>query len=202
MQLDDNHSRKMAIVTHAEELQHSSDWENATDDFMNMLEEWKKIGRVAKEHGDEAWERFMKAKRNFFDRKDANREERKKELSKDLQEKVSKNRSYFNKINKELMREEDLLLDVEDRIKNLPPTLRSYEKREEYLEMIEDIKEKVNQLQLKVNDAKEKMNKDERELNYILRGPKKNNHTVKNASPEIPENQIPQNENSKPTIEE
>lgn len=202
MQLDDNHSRKMAIVTHAEELQHSSDWENATDDFMNMFEEWKKIGRVAKEHGDEAWERFMKAKRNFFDRKDANREERKKELSKDLQEKVSKNRSYFNKINKELMREEDLLLDVEDRIKNLPPTLRSYEKREEYLEMIEDIKEKVNQLQLKVNDAKEKMNKDERELNYILRGPKKNNHTVKNASPEIPENQTPQNENSKPAIEE
>ncbi|MBK6820177.1 MAG: hypothetical protein IPG85_11540 [Bacteroidetes bacterium] len=95
------------------------------------------------------------------------------ELSKDLNERVTRNRSNYYKLSKELQREEELLFDVEDRIKNLPPTLRSYEKREEYLEMMEDIKEKVNELKAKAKEMKEKMNQDERELNYILRGPQK-----------------------------
>lgn len=174
VQLEDNYARKMAIVTHAEELQSSNDFDLATEEFHQMFEEWKKIGRVAKEHGDEAWERFLKAKKNFFERKDENREKRKVELSKDLNEKVSRNRSNYFKVCKELQREEELLFDVEDRIKNLPPTLRSYEKREEYIEMMDEIKEKVNSLKEKAKDLKDKLNQDERELNYILRGPRKN----------------------------
>jgi hypothetical protein len=39
--------------------------------------------------------------------------------------------------------------------------------------MMEDIKEKVNELKAKAKEMKEKMNQDERELNYILRGPQK-----------------------------
>nr|MBP6314830.1 DUF349 domain-containing protein [Chitinophagaceae bacterium] len=173
VQLDDNFARKMAIVAHAEELQNTSDFEMGTQEFHNMFEEWKTIGRVAKEHGDEAWERFLKAKKNFFDRKDANREKRKIELSKDLNEKVSRNRSNYFKVCKELQREEELLFDVEDRIKNLPATLRSYEKREEYTEMMDDIKEKINSLKAKAKEMKDKLNQDERELNYIMRGPRK-----------------------------
>ncbi len=174
VQLDDNYARKMAIVTHAEELQHTADFDLGTQEFHNMFEEWKTIGRVAKEYGDDAWERFVKAKKNFFDRKDENREKKKLELSKDLNEKVSRNRSSYFKVCRELQQEEDLLFDVEDRIKNLPPTLRSYEKREEYIEMMEDIKDKINSLKTKAKEMKDRLNQDERELNYIMRGPKRN----------------------------
>lgn len=173
VQLDDNYARKLAIVTHAETLQNTNDFELGTHEFHQMFEEWKTIGRIPKEYGDDVWERFLKAKKQFFDRKDENREKRKLELSKDLNERVTRNRSNYYKLSKELQREEELLFDVEDRIKNLPPTLRSYEKREEYLEMMEDIKEKVNELKAKAKEMKEKMNQDERELNYILRGPQK-----------------------------
>jgi hypothetical protein len=183
VQLEDNFAKKMAIVNHAEELQNSNDFESATQEFMDMFEEWKKIGRIPKEHGDGPWERFLLAKKNFFDRKDANREKRKAEVTKDIQERVSRNRSYYNKVSKELQREEELLFDVNDRLQNLPPTLRSYEKREEYLEMIEEIKEKVEELKAKCKEVKEKVQQDEREINYILRGPrKKENHEPKTAA--------------------
>jgi hypothetical protein len=38
--------------------------------------------------------------------------------------------------------------------------------------MVDDIKEKINQLKAKAKDVKEKIFQDEREINYILRGPK------------------------------
>ena len=187
VQLEDNFAKKMAIVNHAEELQNSNDFESATQEFMDMFDEWKKIGRIPKEHGDGPWERFLLAKKNFFDRKDANREKRKAEVTKDIQERVSRNRSYYNKISKELQREEELLFDVNDRLQNLPPTLRSYEKREEYLEMIEEIKEKVEELKAKCKEVKEKVQQDEREINYILRGPrKKENNESKSVAAKAP----------------
>lgn len=183
VQLEDNFAKKMAIVTHAEELQHNMDFEQATQEFMDMFEEWKKIGRIPKEHGDEPWERFMKAKKNFFDRKDANREKRKQELSKDLQERLARNRGFYNKVNRELQREEELLFDVQDRLQNLPATLRSYEKREELKDMIGEIEDKINQLKAKVKDVKDKIHQDEREINYILRGPKKKESPKPEAKP-------------------
>ena len=176
VQLEDNHARKMAIVNHAEELQNSMDFDSATTEFMDMFDEWKKIGRVPKEYGDEAWERFQKAKKTFFDRKDENREKRKLELSKDIKDRYERNRSYYAKISRELQREEELLFDMNDRIENLPVTLRSYEKREEYLEVMEEIKAKVNELKEKAKEVKEKMYMDEREMSQIMRGPRKKEH--------------------------
>lgn len=192
VQLEDNYAKKMAIVNHAEELQKSNDFDAATQEFMDMFEEWKKIGRVPKEYGDEAWDRFQKAKKTFFDRKDAHREQRKKEVSKDLHERITRNRSFLNKINREIQREEDVLFDTDDRLKNLPPTLRSYEKREEYLEMMEEIKEKIEELKAKAKDIKDKLNQDEREMNYIMRGPRKKQeeNTPTNKSTASAESQV------------
>ncbi|HNF70781.1 MAG TPA: DUF349 domain-containing protein [Chitinophagaceae bacterium] len=183
VQLEDNHAKKMAIVAHAEALQNSTDFDTATEEYMQMFEEWKKIGRVPKEYGDEAWERFQKAKKHFFDRKDAHRDQRRAELSKDIKDRYERNRSYYNKLSRELQSEESLLFDIQDRIDNLPVTLRSYEKREEYLEAMEEIKEKVNELKEKVKEVKEKMFADEREMSHIMRGPKKKHGTGGQAHP-------------------
>jgi hypothetical protein len=172
VQLEDNYAKKMAIVNHAESLQNTMDFDTATQEYLDMFEEWKKIGRIPKEYGDEPWDRFQKAKKNFFDRKDANRELRKKEVSKDLHERITRNRSFLSKLNREIQREEDLLFDMDDRLKNLPATLRSYEKREEYLEMIEEIKDKINELKEKSKDVRNKLQQDEREMNHVLRGPR------------------------------
>ncbi len=186
VQLEDNHARKMAIVSRAEEIQDSMDFDNTTAEYMEMFEEWKKIGRVPKEYGDEAWERFQKAKKAFFDRKDENREKRKQELSKDIKDRYERNRSYYNKISRELQREEELLFDMNERIENLPVTLRSYEKREEYMEVMEEIKAKVTELKEKAKEVKEKMYLDEREMSQIMRGPRKKEHAHDNKKKEQP----------------
>lgn len=174
LQLENNHAKKMAIVLRAEELQNTNDFDNATREYLEMMEEWKTIGRVPKEYGDEPWERFNKAKKIFFDRKDQWRDTRKKELAKDIEERLQRNKSFLYKVNRDLQREQDLLFDVEDRLQNLPATLRSYEKREELKEMLEEIKSKINSLKDKAKEIKDKVYQDEREINYILRAPKKN----------------------------
>ncbi len=204
-QLEDNYAKKLSIVTHAEELQHTNDFDEGTTEFTNMYEEWKKIGRVPKEYGDELWERFLKAKRNFFDRKDENRTKRKQEISKIISERTSRNRAFFNKISKELQREIELQADVEYRIKNLPATLRSYEKREELKEMLEDIKKNIVRLEVKVKEVKEKLRNDERELNNFTKSPKKvePNSNESNQHQELnTEQEQKKLENSSPTNED
>ncbi|MEZ5046643.1 MAG: DUF349 domain-containing protein [Chitinophagaceae bacterium] len=173
IKLEDNHARKMAIVQHAETLKNSNDFEGATQEFMDMMDEWKTIGRVPKEYGDEAWERFIKAKKDFFDRKDQNRAELRKTLAKDIEERLQRNKKFYNKIRRELEQEQELLFDLDDRINNLPATLRSYEKREQYLQTKEDVEEKINSLKEKVKEIKEKIDKDEKEIRYIIRGPQR-----------------------------
>ena len=169
VQLEDNYARKMAIVQHAESIQNSENFDVATEEYLDMFEEWKTIGRIPKEHGDEPWERFLKAKKHFFDRKDAHRELRKKEQAKDVEERMAREKSYFNKLNKELISEERLIQEVNDRIANLPATLRAYEKREEYLDMLEELKAKVSDLKIRLEEVRKNIQQDERELNYIMR---------------------------------
>jgi hypothetical protein len=170
VQLEDNYAKKTAITVHAETLQNSFDFDNASQEFLDMFEEWKKIGRTPTEYGDDLWERFMKAKRTFFEKKDAHRDERRKEQTKDLQERLSRNRNYLNRITKDVKNEEDLLFDVHERMNNLPANLRSYEKKEEYADMIKEIEIKVNELKEKANEIKEKVAHDEREMSKYYRG--------------------------------
>ncbi len=198
VQLEDNHARKMAIVNRAEELQNSMEFDSVTNEYMEMFDEWKKIGRVPKEYGDEAWERFQKAKKTFFDRKDENREKRKQELSKDIKDRYERNRSFYNRISRDLQREEELLFDMDDRIKNLPVTLRSYEKREEYMEVMEEIKAKVAELKEKAKEVKEKMFQDEREMSMIMRGPRKKEHAKEQKKQEQPKKEAKAPKNKTP----
>ena len=175
VQLEDNFAKKMSIVNRSEELQNTMDFENATNEYQELFEEWKKIGRIPKEYGDEPWERFLAAKRKFFDRKDADRDQRRAEMNKDGAERLAKNRSFYNKVSRELQNEEDLLIDVQHRMDTLPANLRSYEKREEYMEMMETIKAKVAELAAKCKEVKDKMNQDERAMGFH-RGPRKPQH--------------------------
>ena len=49
--------------------------------------------------------------------------------------------------------------------------------------MVTEIEEKIQQLKAKVKDVKDKIHQDEREMNYILRGPKKKETPAKEDGP-------------------
>jgi chromosome segregation ATPase len=128
---------------------------------------------VPKEQGDALWDRFFAAKKKFFERKDAWRDERRQTLATSLQERIQRNRSFLNKISRDLHREEDLLFDLDDRLANLPATLRSYEKREELNETKQEVSKHIDELKKKVQEVKQKMQADEREMSFIMRPAKK-----------------------------
>jgi hypothetical protein len=171
MNLDDNYTRKMVIVNRVEELANSTvvDWDGATTEVLEMMEDWKKIGRIPKEHGDGPWERFLAGKKKFFDMKDAVRAQRRSEGSKVLDDKLKRNRGYYNKLSRELELEKEVLLDFEDRLKNIHPGVRSFETKERYESIIEDARKKVEFLTNKLKDVKAGMDADDKEFKFLNR---------------------------------
>jgi hypothetical protein len=175
LNLEDNYARKMALLLRTEELakMENPDWDSATMEVLEMVDEWKKIGRIPKEYGDEAWERFLKAKKDFFDRKDVERARRRSEGSKVLDEKIKRNRGYYNKLNRELQYEQEILFDFQERLQNLPPSIKSFDTKERYETIIADAEKKVNFLKQKLKDVKNNLDADEKEFRFINRPFKK-----------------------------
>jgi hypothetical protein len=185
LNLEDNFSKKAIIVTRAEEIAEevNVEWESATAEMMEMTEDWKKIGRVAKEHGDELWERFLKAKRSFFDRKDAEREKRRSEGGSALGDKVRRNKSYGSKLERELDLEKEIMADFQNRLKSIVPGVRSFETQERYESIIAEAQKKVAFLENKIKDVKSKTANDEKEMNYLLKPFHKNDGEKREDKP-------------------
>ena len=62
---------KMEIVEQAEALANSEDWKKTTEDFLQLLDKWKSIGRTINKKNEELWQQLLAAKQVFFDRKKA-----------------------------------------------------------------------------------------------------------------------------------
>lgn len=68
-ELASNLARKTELAERAEALKDSTDWKEATDQFVAMQKEWKTIGPVAKKYSDAVWKRFLAACDYFFEQK-------------------------------------------------------------------------------------------------------------------------------------
>lgn len=64
-----NLEKKTALCEKAEALKDSTDWREATEQFVELQKEWKTIGAVAKKHSDAVWKRFLAACDYFFEKK-------------------------------------------------------------------------------------------------------------------------------------
>ena len=64
-----NLAKKTALVEKAEALKDSTDWKKTTDTLVELQNEWKTIGTVAKKHSDAIWKRFQTACDAFFENK-------------------------------------------------------------------------------------------------------------------------------------
>lgn len=117
--LDDNFAQKSAIIKRAESLQHSTDWRAATDEFTELMEDWKKIGPVAKEHSEPLWERFIKARRNFFNRKDDDRDRRRGQMERAHVARIGQTEEFLSKLREELKEDEESLADFHVSLGNL-----------------------------------------------------------------------------------
>lgn len=96
--LEQNYEVKSALADQAESLQYSDKWREVTAEMNELMDKWKATGRISREHGDELWDRFIKARRTFFDRKDAHREE----IRKIQNEREKQRKAFFEKDCQEL----------------------------------------------------------------------------------------------------
>ena len=66
-----NLAKKEELAARVEALADSSDWKETAELIKALQEEWKALGPVPKEKGDEVWKRFRGACDRFFDRRKA-----------------------------------------------------------------------------------------------------------------------------------
>jgi hypothetical protein len=117
--LDDNYAQKAALVARAQKLSNSTDWRGATDEFADLMDAWKKIGRVAHEHSDALWESFTAARRQFFNRKDADRDRRRVHIERAQQDRLSQTHEFLSRLRDELKEDEESLADYHLSLGNL-----------------------------------------------------------------------------------
>lgn len=64
-----NFNLKLDLCVQAEALKTSTDWAKTTREFINLQNEWKKVGPVSRKNSEKIWKRFRAACDEFFNNK-------------------------------------------------------------------------------------------------------------------------------------
>ncbi|MBS1781579.1 MAG: DUF349 domain-containing protein [Bacteroidetes bacterium] len=141
--LDDNFARKRALVKRADELKESNQWRETTEEFNELFAEWKKIGPVPREYGDNLWEEFIAARKYFFKRKDEDRDKRKKFFEQKIKEKEARAKAFLSDLQHELNEEKEKLADLLNALENITPGLKEKELRAHLDKLIKSTQNKI-----------------------------------------------------------
>jgi hypothetical protein len=68
-EMDKNLELKRALVEKAESMKNSTEWKETAKIFVELQNEWKKIGPVARRHSEIIWKQFISACDYFFEKK-------------------------------------------------------------------------------------------------------------------------------------
>ncbi len=64
----ENYAKKVALITKAQELKDSEDFDRVTPIMKKIQDDWKLIGHVPRKHSDQLWKEFKDACNYYFDR--------------------------------------------------------------------------------------------------------------------------------------
>jgi hypothetical protein len=70
-EMDDNVALKRTLIEKVEALKDSTDWKETTKIFVDLQNEWKKIGPVGRRYSESLWKQFSAIADYFFERKNA-----------------------------------------------------------------------------------------------------------------------------------
>ncbi len=68
--MNDNMSKKLALIEQAEALSGSTDWKKTSETFIELQKQWKEIGAVPRKKSEQLWKRFRAACDAFFNERD------------------------------------------------------------------------------------------------------------------------------------
>jgi hypothetical protein len=150
---EQNYTLKSALLERAERLKNSTHWGEATTEMNTLMDEWKKIGPIARSHGNKMWEDFIGARKHFFARKDANREQRKQYAETQKVERVKQAHGMVIKLKDEIKEEEEKLADFKTGLENITPGKKAAELRAHLENLIAEGATKIKRLQEKYEQA-------------------------------------------------
>ena len=70
--MNENLSKKLALIEQAEQLKDSTEWKKTTEAFIDLQKQWKEIGAVPRKKSEALWKRFRAACDAFFAERDKN----------------------------------------------------------------------------------------------------------------------------------
>lgn len=155
--LEDNYAQKQALLKRAEEIQNANSWRETTDEMNELMTEWKSIGPVPRQHSNAIWERFLAARKNFFARKDADRDRRKKNAVKRVHQRVQQTHDFHRKLIHELEEEQDKLADFKDGLENITPGKKADELREHLTKLIAQTEKKIQHKEEKLKEIEDQI---------------------------------------------
>jgi hypothetical protein len=80
---------KTELCEQAEAVKDSTDWDATKEQLIQLQKKWKTIGRVPDKYSDKIWERFRAACNEFFDRRQAEAQNKEAEIDKLSSEKTT-----------------------------------------------------------------------------------------------------------------
>jgi len=104
----DNLKKKQDLISLAESLKDSEDWENATNTFKKIQSDWKKIGHVPRKFSDDIWKQFKDACNHYFDRFHA----QKNSLNDDQQAILDAKSDFFANIKEDLYTNKEQIIEL------------------------------------------------------------------------------------------
>ncbi len=160
MAMENNFNLKSALLKKAEEIKNSNRWGETTIEMNRIFDEWKKIGPVPREHNNTMWDAFLGARKHFFNRKDANRDQRKMFAEAQKSARMEQAYTIVHKMREEIAVEEEKLADFKNALDNVTPGKKADELRTHLEVLISDSNARMKRL-------KEKLAAGEDELQHI-----------------------------------
>lgn len=146
---------KRDLVQRAEKIKNSNHWGDATAEMNELLDEWKKIGPVAREYSNKIWEQFLAARKHFFARKDASRDQRRAHMDAVKAFRSAQAKEMVSKLLNDIRDEEEKLEDFKNALGNITPGKKAEELKTHLEALLADGEIKLKRLREKYEAVKE-----------------------------------------------
>jgi hypothetical protein len=155
-ELNLNLQKKRSIIERAEALKDSTEWKETTDKLIELQQEWKTVGPVARKYSDELWQKFNEVCDTFFN---AKREAFKDERLKAKGERAARAvKAAASQGAEGLRRMRDRL---QQEIKTAENNILFFSgKSKTANKLVEDMQKKIDQLKKQLDEIEQKMDNE------------------------------------------
>jgi chromosome segregation ATPase len=157
-ELSENLKKKRELLEQAEALKNSIEWTETTNRLIELQNEWKKVGPIARKYSDDLWKKFTAACDTFFEAKrEATKELREQYAQKraEAKERWNKKVDSMNDRQKLIRMYENLVQEIKTAENNI---LFFTGKSKSANKLVDDMRKKIDTLKAQLTDLENKIN--------------------------------------------